>query len=157
MHWTRYLASLPDEDAALLVNALTAGAGHASLAVRLMDQNAATADVLTAWTRAGTALLLARRLSNAPWLGADAAHALPDSYAAPVLPCLVPWRDFLLTCGSQPAEHLMVLLLRAVGDARTALTAVVADGDVEVIRLHLVGAVAALGEARRLIATPAVA
>lgn len=90
MRWTEYLNGLTDEDAALLVNALTAGAGQASLAVRLMDQNATTGDVHTAWAQAGTSRLRARRLSNAPWLYADAARALPDSYAAPVLPCLAP-------------------------------------------------------------------
>ena len=128
-------------------------------AVGLSD--AAAARVLRSLSRAFAALLLARRLLNdqgaAPsdtlvddldlTLALDLGESTASESASEPPP--LHWRDFLATRAVEDGTYLTSILREAVGDARRAGTAVLEDDDVETIRLHLVGAVASLSDARR--------
>ncbi len=63
-----------------------------------------------------------------------------------------PWHDFLHALTFDQAARLLALLSEAVRQSRLAIEAVVADAEVEHIRLHLLGATASFAEARHLMA-----
>ena len=162
MRYSEFAAGLPDEDAALLLNALTLGSGWLAFGVRLLTDNGDAAYVLRSLTRASAALLLTRRLLNEQ--ASDAADILlgdldldldvaeTSDPASASDPPPLHWRDFLATRTVEDGTYLTAVLREAVGDARRAGTAVLEDDDLETIRLHVVSAVAALSDARRLIA-----
>ena len=156
MHYSEFAAGLSDEDAAALVNALTLGSGWLAHAVRALTDDGDAAQLLRALAGAAGALLLARRLLNEQLI--DGPDALVDSLSQTpdptvgVEPPPLQWRNFLAMRTADAGASLNAALHNAVGSARRAGVALLEDDDVETIRLHLVGAVASLSEARRIIA-----
>lgn len=156
MRYSEFAMRLRDEDATALLNALTLGSGWLAYSVRLLTDNGDAAQVLRSLGRAAGALLLARRLLNEQGSGGEATLvddlALTPDPTSGMEPPPLQWRDFLAIRTGDDGVHLTALLREAVGDAHRAGTAVLANDDVETIRLHLVGAVAALSDARRIVA-----
>lgn len=156
MRYSEFAMRLRDEDATALLNALTLGSGWLAYSVRLLTDNGDAPQVLRSLARAAGALLLARRLLNEQGSSGDVMLVddlalLPDP-TSDVEPPPLHWRDFLTIRTRDGGVHLTALLRGAVGDAHRAGTAILEDDDVETIRLHLVGAVAALSDARRIVA-----
>jgi hypothetical protein len=150
MRWSAFLATLPDPEAMALVNAATLAAVATTRSVRLMARDAPVAEVLTAWQAVATVLLRARRLlAGVPLAEADAA-APPPSEPLPMGP--TGWQAWL-AADDPLARALLDRLTAAVAETRAAGEGMLADAEVDAIGLHVVGAVAALADARQLIAS----
>ena len=149
MRWNGHVAGLADEAAASLLNDLTLGSGRISFAVRLLSANAETQAVLDSVAGAYRALRRARAV-----LAGEAAHpALADEpHPLPHTAPSMPWQDFLGLLDRAEGEWVLMLLQEAVQHTRHAGLQVLDDAELEPIGLHVVGAVAALAQARRLIA-----
>ena len=149
MRWTEHVAGVGDEAAASLLNDLTLGSGRISFAVRLLSADAEAQVVLDSVAGAYRALRRARAV-----LAGEAAHPAvadePDPVSAMSQP--LPWRDFLSLLDHSEGERLLLLLQEAVHHTRQAGLRVLDDAELEPICLHIVGAVAALAQARRLMA-----
>ena len=149
MRFSEFANDLGDEGTATLVNTLTLGSGRLAHAARLVTDDGDAAQVLRSLDLAFGALLRARRLLNGQ--APDAADA-PDSSTASG-PLLLRWADFLASRTTEgEAVAFRTALVDAVGHARNAGTAILEDDDIETVQWHLVGAVTALGEARRVVA-----
>ena len=149
MRWNEHVAGLADEAAATLLNDLTLGAGRIAFAVRLLDANAETQAVLDSVAGAYRALRRARAVL-APYGGAESDGG--DLDLIPGTSQSLPWQAFLGRLDRAEGERLLTLLQEAVQHTRQAGLLVLDDGELEPISLHVVGAVAALSQARRLIA-----
>ncbi len=154
MRWSEYAAALSPDARERLVNALTVGCGHAAIAVRLLVRDAELVAVMEAVTTAYDSLVTARRLLN------EHAAVEPGGPAGPAPaqcePAAERWQSFVTTHSPEDAAHLLALLSETLRRARWAAEAVIADAEVEPIRLHLVAAAAALADARRLVVAPPV-
>jgi hypothetical protein len=148
VRWTEFAASLSPEACERLANALTLGCGHAAVAVRLLVRDAEMVQVVEAAAFAYSSLVTARRL-----LSPASDPQLDDPVAAECEPSTERWHAFLATRPPEDAAVLIALLRETLVRARQAAEAVIADAEVEPIRLHLVAAAASLADARRLMTT----
>ena len=149
MRWTEHVADVGDEAAASLLNDLTLGSGRISFAVRLLSANAETQAVLDSVAGAYRALRRARAV-----LAGEAAQPVEREGLDPVpgTSPSMPWQDCMGLFDRAEGERLLMLLQEAVQHTRCAGLQVLDDAELEPICLHVVGAVAALAQARRLIA-----
>ena len=149
MRWTEHVAGVGDDAAAYLLNDLTLGSGRIGFAVRLLSANAEAQAVLDSVAGAYRALRRARSV-----LAGEAAHPAvadePDPASA--MSQHMPWQDFLGLLPQSEGERLLMLLQEAVRHTRQAGLLMLDDAELQPICLHVVGAVAALSQARRLIA-----
>ena len=152
VRYSEFAAGVSGEDEHTLVNALTLGSGWLALAVRVLTTDGDATTVLRVLTRAAGALLLARRMLNGQATDAEDGLVLDLTDVADAgetaEPTALSWGDFLAT---RPLEGAAVRpsLLNAVVSTRRAGRALLDDGEVETMRLHLAEAVSCLGDARR--------
>ena len=150
MRWSAFLARLPDPEAMALVNAVTLAAVATTRAVRLMARDAPVADVLAAWQPVATVLVRARRLlASVPLTEAD---DVAPAALGPLPRATIGWQTWL-AADDPLARVLLGLLTTAVAETRAAAEGMLADAEADAIGLHVVGAVAALADARQLIAS----
>lgn len=147
MRWSEYTGALRPEQQECLANSLTLASAHASVAVRLMRASAPSASVLRSLRSARLALQLTRELLNA---GPAPAPTPAEGDTRP----REPWHLFIARIPAAEAVRLLALVSEAVTQSRRAVEAVIADGEVEVIRLHLAAATSAYADARDLIDLP---
>lgn len=154
MRYSEFAAGLRPEDEVALVDALTLGSGWLAFAARALAADGEASTVLRALTAASTALLLARRLvsGQATVRGTELAAVLTELHQAgdTTDPVSLSWEDYLAN-RAIVGPDLTATLRNAVSGARRAGTVLLEDGEVEMIRLHLVEAVSSLGDARRLL------
>lgn len=151
MHWHELLDSLTTASQHQLMNALTLGCGHTVFAVRLLDEDGDSPAAAECLAVAQDALRAACRMA-----GVDANPGqripVPDPVDHGVVQRLPDrWRGFAATRDLAEARQLAGVMASAVAHARQAGVKVLDDGLVEEIRLHLIGAAAALADARRLV------
>ena len=130
MHWSDFLATLPPEQGAQIVNSLTVGYGTVALAVHRAAGDASLTTVERAVAVAHDALVRSLALLPEPFhVCGERVLRLP---LAPVLPALT-WREFLAARGWDETQELQALLTEAVGRARRSGAAIMADGEAEAV------------------------
>ena len=109
--------------------------------------------MLASWARVAENLLLVRRLLAG--LPLDAARAATEGAALRrESPCSPAWAESLRTLAPEMGRVVLSLLLTVVRETRAAGLAALDDADTELIQAHVIAAVAALADARRLAAGP---
>jgi hypothetical protein len=146
MRWNELLATLPEDRQQGLMNALTLGCGHTAFAVRLLDQDGDSRHALDCLSIAHDALRAARGLLNPA--GPQPAVASVRGLATP-RPLPRRWRGFVATRSLDQALCMVALMTAAVAHTRAAAEAIMDDGQVDELQWHLIGATAALADARR--------
>ena len=147
MQWSTYLASQPAEEAAALVNDLTAGYGGLSFMVRQLVRNGELREVVTVLDRAELMLDRAyRRLG-----------VMPERSLLPT-PSVVaagqPWQTYMAARPQEGGPALLARLQDIVAQARVAGEVIGADGTVEEMAIHLRAALDQLQQVRAEMAAP---
>ena len=147
VQWSAYLASQPAEEAAALVNDLTAGYGGLSFMVRQLVRNGELREVVTVLDRAELMLDRAyRRLG-----------VMPERPLLPT-PSVVatgqPWQAYMAARPHEGGPALLARLQDIVAQARVAGEVIGADGTVEEMAIHLRAALDQLQQLRAEMAAP---
>ena len=144
MRWTDFLATLPPEQGAQLVNGLTVGYGSLALAARRAAADASLTTVERAVAAAHDALV--RTLMLVPAVLLPLAVQEDRTLRVPLVPALpeLNWRAFLTVRGWEETQAVHGLLTGAVSRARQSGTTIMADGEAEAVIADVVATRAAL-------------
>jgi hypothetical protein len=144
MRWHAYLTALPAEEAQRLATRFTVGCGWLALAGRLLANDGAVTDILTAVLKAAGALRQVRARLVVP---IDVAMVWDTPSPEPVEIRAQHWRDLILRCDFKLAGRLIQDLNLAVAEARAAGRLAVENGEVAAADAHLAAALAILRRA----------